>query len=204
MWRRAGWLRQGAVVALLLGLGACATDGSPPAMLDGNLTAPPAGWLDFCKRNNSDAYCRPIALTPDRRSQLASVHSAVYALGAKDDAELFQRADYWQLASTQGGDCEDHALAARARLLELGWPPRSLRLAMAWTENGDYHAVLTIDVEEKGQVATYVLDSRFRDVRRWDELTTRGYRWDRRQAPGLPFWVTVVQPGARTTLAARS
>ena len=204
MLRGITFVRCGALVALLLGLGACATDGSPPAMLDGNLTAPPAGWVDFCKRNASDSYCRPIALTNDRWRQLASVHRAVYGLGAKDDTELFQRADYWETASSAGGDCEDHALAARARLLGLGWPPRSLRLAMAWTEHGDYHAVLTVDVEEKGQVATYVLDSRFEDVRRWNELSARGYRWDRRQAPGLPFWVTVVQPGARTTLASRS
>jgi predicted transglutaminase-like cysteine proteinase len=176
---------------------------SPPAMVDGNLTAPPAGWLDFCKRNADDPYCRPIALTPDRWNQLSSVHRAVYSLGARADSSLFQRSDYWVSAGNQGGDCEDHALAARARLLELGWPPRSLRLAMAWTENGDYHAVLTIDAEQKGQLATYVLDSRFKDVRRWDELSARGYRWDRRQAPGLPFWVTVDQP-QRVALAARS
>lgn len=203
MLRRLGLVRGVAAVALLLGLGACATDGSPPAMLDGGLAAPPAGWLDFCKRNASDAYCRPIAMTRDRRFELAKVHRAVVALGARADSELFKRADYWVTANDQGGDCEDHALAARARLLELGWPPRSLRLAMAWTEKGDYHAVLTVDVEEKGQVATYVLDSRFEDVRPWNELSARGDRWDRRQAPGLPFWVTVAQPGP-TMLAARS
>lgn len=108
-------------------LAACMGATSPPAMLDGSLTAPPAGWLDFCKRNADDPYCRPLSLTSERRQQLRAVHHAVASLGARDDARLFQRTDYWTRAGAQGGDCEDLALAARARLMELGWPPRSLR-----------------------------------------------------------------------------
>lgn len=204
MYRCVVSARRWALLIPLSFLAACMGTTSPPAMLDGNLTAPPAGWLDFCKRNADDPYCRPLSLTSERRQQLNAVHRAVASLGARDDARLFQRTDYWTSAGAQGGDCEDLALAARSRLMELGWPPRSLRLAMAWTEKGIYHAVLTVDVEHKGRLATFVLDSRFEDVRGWDELTTRGYRWDRRQAAGLPYWVTVPAANAPTVLASRS
>jgi predicted transglutaminase-like cysteine proteinase len=204
MYRCVGSARRWALLLPLSFLAACMGTISPPAMLDGNLTAPPAGWLDFCKRNSDDPYCRPLPLTSQRREQLRTVHHAVASLGARDDARLFQRTDYWTHAGAQGGDCEDLALAARARLMQMGWPPRSLRLAMAWTEKGVYHAVLTVDVEHKGRLATFVLDSRFDEVRGWDELTARGYRWDRRQAAGLPYWVTVATPSAPTVLASRS
>lgn len=191
MYRCVGSARRWALLLPLTLLAACMGTNSPPAMVDGNLTAPPAGWLDFCKRNADDPYCRPLTLTRERRLQLETVQREVAALGVRDDAALFRRSDYWTSAGEQGGDCEDLALAARARLLALGWPPRALRLAMAWTEKGVYHAVLTVDVAYNGRPATLVLDSRFTSVQGWDALTERGYRWDRRQAAGLPYWVTV-------------
>jgi predicted transglutaminase-like cysteine proteinase len=178
---------------------------SPPAMLDGNLTAPPAGWLDFCKRNADDPYCRPLSLTSQRMNELGRVQRELSALARISDDTRVRDGDFWTVASTGGGDCEDFALAARARLMSMGWPPRSLRLAMAWTEKGVYHAVLTVDMAHKGRLTTLVLDSRLDDVQGWDELTARGYRWDRRQAAGLPFWVTVATPpSAPTILASRS
>lgn len=204
MYRCVVSARRWALLIPLSFLAACMGTTSPPAMLDGNLTAPPAGWLDFCKRNADDPYCRPLSLTSKRMDELMRVQRELAAVARVADDGRFQRADYWTAAAAQGGDCEDFALAARARLMAMGWPARSLRLAMAWTEKGAYHAVLTIDAEHKGRLATFVLDSRFDDVRRWDELTDRGYRWDRRQAAGLPYWVTVASPAAPTAIASRS
>jgi predicted transglutaminase-like cysteine proteinase len=204
MYRSVVSARRWALLIPLSFLAACMGTTSPPAMLDGNLTAPPAGWLDFCKRNADDPYCRPLSLTTERMNQLERVQREVSTLARTSDDDRFRRADFWTVAGAQGGDCEDFALAARARLMSQGWPPRSLRIAMAWTEKGLYHAVLTVDVEHKGHLATLVLDSRFDDVRGWDELTARGYRWDRRQAAGLPYWVTVANPSAPTQLASRS
>lgn len=128
MYRCVGSGRRWALLIPFALLAACmGTAAPPPAMVDGNLTAPPAGWLDFCKRNADDPYCRPLTLTRERRQQLETVLREVAALGARDDAALFRRSDYWTSAGEQGGDCEDLALAARARLLALGWPPRTLR-----------------------------------------------------------------------------
>lgn len=184
--------RRWLLAASLTLLAACGGTTAPPAMLDGYLAPPPAGWLDFCERNRDDPYCQAPAITAQRLDELARVQREVAALGLRTDNELFRRADFWAPAGPAGGDCEDHALAARARLLALGWPARALRLATAWTETGDFHTVLTIDGRQRGRPVTLVIDNRFARVVDWQALTARGYRWDRRQAAGRPFWVTVV------------
>ena len=69
---------------------------------------------------------------------------------------------------------------------------------MAWTEKGDYRAVLSVDGE--AGLAILVLDSRLVEVRGGDELTTPGSRWDRRQAARLPYRVTAARDDHATTV----
>jgi predicted transglutaminase-like cysteine proteinase len=132
------------------------------------------------------------ALDAARWAELVEVSRRGFEIEAVHDQARFARADYWQVADTAGGDCEDKALLARALLLARGWPAGALRLALAWTEEREYHAVLTVDVERDGQPATYVIDGRFPWVVGWDRLTALGYRWDRRQAASGPGWQRIV------------
>lgn len=122
-----------------------------------------------------------VALDAARWDELAAVGRATAALPTVSDRARFGRADYWAAADAQGGDCEDKALRARAQLIAAGWPAASLRLALARTETGELHAVLTAEVGRDGRPATYVLDSRFAGVLPWNALTARGYRWISRQ-----------------------
>ena len=130
-------------------------------------------------------------LDADHWQQLVAVTRAVAALPRVPDRDRFHRAEYWQAADEAGGDCEDLALLARARLRALGWPPEALRLALAWTETREYHAVLTVEALHHGIAATYVIDSRFGWVVGWDALTRHGYRWDMRQRGDAPGWAYV-------------
>jgi predicted transglutaminase-like cysteine proteinase len=76
--------------------------------------------------------------------------------------------------------------------MALGWRPEELRIAVAWTEQGDYHVVLTVDgLTKKGVRQTYVLDNRFSHVETWSTLTRLGYRWDRRQDKTGQHWVAI-------------
>jgi predicted transglutaminase-like cysteine proteinase len=134
------------------------------------------------------------ALDAARWAELVDVSRQGFQLEAVRDQTRFARADYWQVADASGGDCEDKALLARAQLMARGWPPESLRLALAWTEEREYHAVLTVDVERDGKPATYVIDGRFPWVVGWERLTALGYRWDRRQAAGGDWRRIVVPP----------
>jgi predicted transglutaminase-like cysteine proteinase len=119
--------------------------------------------------------------------ELRAVNQAINALPAIADAALYGRADFWEVIGARGGDCEDFALGKQAELARRGWPPESLRLATCWTEDGEYHAVLTVDC--RGQ--TWVLDNRYPDIEPFQALP---YRWDKRQAPAGASWVQIGEP----------
>ena len=136
----------------------------------------------------------PVALDAAHWAELSAASASAHALPDERDSERFRRADHWEVADGSGGDCEDKALFARARLLAQGWPPAALRVALLWTETHDYHAVLTIDVVHHGLPATYVIDPRFPWVVGWDALTRLGYRWDRRLAATGGGWTKVAMP----------
>jgi predicted transglutaminase-like cysteine proteinase len=104
------------------------------------------------------------------------------------DQRRFGVADFWEPARKKG-DCEDMALAKRARLIDMGWPADDLRIAVAVDERGALHAVLTVDVlSAKGAPATYVMDSRFLHVEPWKRLSEYGYSWVERARPGSAEW----------------
>jgi predicted transglutaminase-like cysteine proteinase len=104
------------------------------------------------------------------------------------DMERFGVGDWWEPAKTTG-DCEDIALTKRQRLMDMGWPAESLRIAALIDGHGDLHAVLTVDVESlKGAPATYVLDSHFAHVEPWQVLSQYGYYWLERSKPGSSQW----------------
>ena len=174
-----------------LSLTACATTApGASAMRDGGLVMPPAGWMDFCGRNADDPSCKVVQLDDARFKQLQAVQSAVRQIHAVDDKKEYGRAEYWQVA-TKAGDCEDIALAAREKLIALGWPHAAVRLATAWTEQRAYHTVLTIDAARNGVQTTLVLDSRFPIVMSWTRLEQIGYRFHIRQAAQGPTWVSI-------------
>ena len=91
----------------------------------------------------------------------------------------------------KSGDCEDLSLAARQRLLYLGWPVRVLRLASVFTETHQMHSVLTVEVIREGHRETLVLDSRRPDVTSWDRLAELGYWFVVRQSASGSAWVKI-------------
>lgn len=130
----------------------------------------------------------PPELDAARWADLNEAGRAAFGVESVSDAVRHGRDDHWVVADAKGGDCEDKALLARALLLARGWPAASLRLALVWTEVGEYHAVLTVDVVRGGAPGTYVVDPRFPRAVGWETLTRLGYRWDRRQAADGAGW----------------
>lgn len=198
---------------LLLGtsLAGCATDGakmkvgaglnfgSSTEMHDGGVVMPPAGWRDFCVRTPSDPACQAAELTPERAKQIEQAQAMIRGIPAKSDEQLVGKAEFWRVADSRGGDCEDVALAARAKLLQQGFPRSALRLATAFTERGEYHLVLTVDVSYQGRVGTLVIDRRMPRVMSWNALSKVGYRFDTRQAAKGLAWVQIdnARPGLK-------
>lgn len=64
------------------------------------------------------------------------------------------KGEVWK-TGVSAGDCEDYALTKRYRLKRLGYPPSALRMAVGYTREGEYHAVLIV-VTSRGK---FVLDN---------------------------------------------
>ena len=112
--------------------------------------------------------------------QMAEVNEAVNEKPYTADAEQYGKSDFWE-ALTDTGDCEDYALAKYQALVAAGFSPNELRLACCYTESGEYHAVLLVDLDG----ATWVLDNRQPHPTQYALLP---YKWDKLQVAGTPRW----------------
>jgi predicted transglutaminase-like cysteine proteinase len=67
------------------------------------------------------------------RIQLVKINNYFNAIPYRRDASLWKKRDYWatpfELIGTQGGDCEDYAIAKYFALREMGFPEHKLRIS---------------------------------------------------------------------------
>ncbi len=161
------------------------------AMPVGQQSPPPYGYIGFCIRNPDECAGgtdepADMALTPARWTELAEVNDWVNrTVPQVDDIALFQRAEWWAVADERGGDCEDLALLKRKMLIERGWSPDQLLLAVVREWNGDGHAVLLVRTD-RGE---FVLDNKTWDIALWSDTP---YQWIKRQSRERPFiWVNL-------------
>jgi predicted transglutaminase-like cysteine proteinase len=178
-------------IAALASLTACtATVPVGTSLRDGIAVQAPTGWVDFCRRNAADPSCEARPLDRQSWNQLLDAQARVRAIDYVPDSRNFAKTEYWQVAGTSG-DCEDMTLAARQRLLDLGWPASVLRMASVFTETREKHSVLTIEVTHSGRRETLVIDNRNPGIATWDELKQKGYWFLARQAAHGSAWVKI-------------
>uniref|UniRef100_UPI0026399AD3 transglutaminase-like cysteine peptidase n=1 Tax=uncultured Maritalea sp. TaxID=757249 RepID=UPI0026399AD3 len=75
------------------------------------------------------------------------------------------KGDIWSI-NVSAGDCEDYVLTKRAELIKFGLPASALRIATAYTQNGQGHAVLVV-ISRQGD---YVLDNRRNAIHDWQNV----------------------------------
>jgi predicted transglutaminase-like cysteine proteinase len=127
----------------------------------GRVVAGPAGWLNWCmadlRRCGTARRTEIVPTTPALLALLEHVQREVNgAIAPKSEPS---GRDLWR-DDAVAGDCEDYALAKRARLLAAGLPAGAVRLATAALPLGELHAVLTVETDR----GTLVLDNLVRDV----------------------------------------
>lgn len=162
-----------------LGATACATTSAPPvssSLVVSGEAAAPAGFLDFCMED--PGACGAATTMPIRpevemgealwASVISVNRTANQAIRYLSDA-AFGQPDVWRVAVT-AGDCEDYALAKRAALVELGFPPSALRLATVYSRRTGHHAVLVLSTTD----GDYVLDNTRDAILPWDDA---GFAW---------------------------
>ncbi|MFO1046541.1 MAG: transglutaminase-like cysteine peptidase [Geminicoccaceae bacterium] len=116
----------------------------------------PAGWLNWCMAD-------PSRCGEAHRTETLPATGALVALLEEVQGEVNAAiaprperpgVDLWRADAT-AGDCEDYALAKRARLRAAGLPAGAVRLATAALPSGELHAVLTVETDR----GTLVLDN---------------------------------------------
>lgn len=88
--------------------------------------------------------------------QISAINERINRMPYASDAKRYASLDYWCQAGSEGGDCEDYAIAKLRRLVLNGFPIERFRLACCYVETGEYHAVLVVSLDD----GDYMLDNR--------------------------------------------
>ncbi|MDO8289078.1 MAG: transglutaminase-like cysteine peptidase [Parvibaculum sp.] len=164
----------------------------------GQQVVPPMGYISFCM--SDPKQCEggtdnptSMAMTPERWSELNTVNDYVNSsIRQISDADNYGVSEDWSYPNANGGDCEDLAMLKRKMLIERGWSPSDLLVAVVREWDGAGHAILVVDTD-KGE---YVLDNKNWAVVAWNEAP---YTWIKRQSRERPYiWVNLDAKTFRT------
>lgn len=141
---------------------------------------PPIGAYEFCKENPSEcdqtyADVGPVTLTETTWKQILKINYQVNStITPMTDQEIYGVEEKWAYP-TDVGDCEDYALLKRKLLIQAGFSPSDLLIAVVLQPNGDGHAVLTVRTDR----GDFILDNMQNKVLLWSETP---YRYLKRQS----------------------
>lgn len=165
---------------------------------------PPIGWLQFCDDHPADCRgssgsARDVVLTSAVWNDLVRINQLVDSnIKPLTDLEHWGVVERWDYPDDGYGDCEDYVLLKRKMLLKAGWPRSALLITVVRDQNGDGHAVLTVETD-KGE---FILDNQNEKIVLWSET---GYRYVKRQSQtNQNVWVTLgAPPSSIPTASAR-
>lgn len=129
-------------------------------------------WTGIMARLNSKNSALPDELADlhdeDDDTKLEAVNKFFNKIRYIEDKNNWGTSDYWETPSeflSRGGDCEDFAIAKYAALKNLGFPEKSLRLAIVQdTWKGIPHAVLVVYTDDGAKF----LDNQYKTVKSAD------------------------------------
>jgi predicted transglutaminase-like cysteine proteinase len=154
----------------------------------GGVLSPTASALDIGPAASRTA----IHVTPLVWAALNGVNQSINdKIRPMSDEQAFGVSDYWTLPLSEGprpvGNCKHYALEKRKALVEAGFSPDALSIAIVKTGWGEVHAVLIVGTD-KGD---YVLDNLTPFIRGWQDVH---YTWIERQTPGAPLrWAALAK-----------
>lgn len=179
-------------------LAVCAQEVEPTKRAHG-ITVAPYGFISFCTRGEQ-AVCATTQGAPTSRvivdtkklAELDQVNRSVnLSIKGVSDQIVFGVSEYWAVGKDRG-DCEDYVLRKQQELLQLGWPLRSLLIAVVNDENNEGHAVLVVRTSQDD----WVLDNKTDEILR--PRATK-YVFTMRQSEFSPMvWVALMPLGVTT------
>lgn len=142
---------------------------APANMVTLGKTNPPIGHYEFCKTNpgmcGSMSDNGPLQLTEAKWKTLLKVnYTANTTIEPMTDQEIYGVEERWVLPTTVG-DCEDYVLLKQKMLVQRGFSPSDLLIAVVFQPNGDGHAVLVVRTDR----GDFVLDNMRNKVLLWSD-----------------------------------
>lgn len=166
-----------------------ALSATPANMLTLGKTNPPIGHYEYCRANPKSCASTtddgPLALTEAKWKTLLKVnYAANSSIEPLTDQEIYGVEERWIMPTTVG-DCEDYVLLKQKRLIERGFSPSDLLIAVVLQPNGDGHAVLIVRTDR----GDFVLDNMRNKVLLWSDTE---YTFLKRQSPtNAGQWVKI-------------
>lgn len=174
-----GWLKSGAVLSVILGLGGCVSvekERVPRALA-------PLDFVRFCMDYRSE--CRSgqpeavIALTPETERVIAEVNAAVNRRIQPVTSTAAWRID------PLSGNCNDYVVTKRHELMARGLPASALLIATARTARGEAHLLLVLRTDRGERVLDNLTDEVLPPAR-------TSFTWLTRQSSADPnVWETM-------------
>ncbi|MCG6115986.1 MAG: transglutaminase-like cysteine peptidase [Mesorhizobium sp.] len=159
-----------AATATLLA-GASAAAQAQSFMPTTGLSSQPIGHYEFCQRmpqecGPTNAAGAQVDLTRELWAKIVEVNNLVNTMVTpRTDWEMWGVEEYWAYPDTGYGDCEAYALEKRRQLIQAGVPAASLLMTVVRQQNGEGHAVLTVNTT----MGDFILDNLEPRVLRWHE-----------------------------------
>jgi len=159
----------------------------------------PIGHSEFCKRHDDECganarIAEVTELNEERWAQLVAINNHVNSTVVPiTDQDFYNVAEFWTYPAGYG-DCEDFALAKRRELIQRGWDPSTLLMAVVRESNGNGHAVLMARTD-RGDM---VLDNQVGAIKLWADTP---YHFLKRQSQAnAREWVSITD--SRMTVVA--
>ena len=163
-------------------------------------TSIPIGHAQFCQTHASECtfnstVVETMTLNQDVWNELLAVNAEFNAtVTPVTDEQLYQTVEFWTYPNG-AGDCEDFVLAKRRALIQKGWAPSTLLIAVVRQVNGDGHAVLMARTD-RGDL---ILDNLNGLVKLWNQTP---YQYVKRQSQShAGQWVDIADTRPMATLA---
>lgn len=183
-----------ALLGVLSGTPAHATDERPLFVSTGGATRAPVGWIEFCAESPRECAVgstmpRDAALNGRSWKELVRINALVNnSIKPMTDQDHYGVLERWSFPEDGYGDCEDYVLLKQRMLISAGWPRQALLITVVRDLKGEGHAVLTVRTD-KGE---FILDNQNPDILLWSETN---YRYVKRQAQTNPNeWVALGDP----------
>ncbi len=158
---------------------------------DGGATSIPVGAYAYCRAQPGDCTSRGPAvdhaeLTERLWTQLQAVNNQFnQSIVPVSDRDQYGVDEYWTIPSARG-DCEDYVLGKRHDLINDGWSPSTLLIAVVRRPDGEGHAVLIVRTD-RGDL---VLDNLVGRIDLWSDAP---YEFIKRQSQAdARKWVSIV------------